>query len=546
MLRSASRDTPTRLALAITLIALGVLSLVAYLLIDAQRDQRDELRQSYGQRAEIATGAVDAIFRVAFAGQTREAARRFGGAQLRPQDLTAFAREDDATYAAILDPSGEVLAASEGAPPDLAERLAEVPVHVRNALSQEFGLSDVIVREGRAVVETAIAFPTPFGRRVQLDASPVDTFVTFLSGTLVRLPRVADGGAVVIDSNKRVLGRAGYARQPAALLPDAFLRESSGTFDGERGKVFFQAEPLPHTRWRIVVAAPEKNLFASISGLSSALPWVLLALGAAALVAIALLLRRLLRTAGALREANADLARSNADLEQFAYVASHDLSEPLRTVAGFSQLLGKRYTGRLDPEADLYIEHMVGGVDRMQQLIDDLLLYSRVGRQPLKGDRIDLDELLGEVLASIEPAVRARDAQITSDDLPVVVAERSQIRQVLQNLLVNAVKFTAPDVTPEVHVSAERRSGLWNVSVRDNGIGIDADPGLIFNMFARLHPADAYPGTGIGLALVKRILERHDGDIGVQPAPDGGSIFTFSLPDRAPASPRAAQIQTPA
>jgi signal transduction histidine kinase len=177
---------------------------------------------------------------------------------------------------------------------------------------------------------------------------------------------------------------------------------------------------------------------------------------------------------------------------------------------------------------------MSSGVDRMQQLIDDLLLYSRVDRQPIRAERVDLDDLLGEVLASIEPAVRERGARITSDDLPVVVGERTQLRQVLQNLLVNAVKFTAHDVTPQVHVSAHRRANTWRVSVRDNGIGIGADPDLIFNMFARLHPADAYPGTGIGLALVKRILERHDGDIGVEPAPGGGSIFTFSLPDRAP------------
>jgi signal transduction histidine kinase len=533
------------MALAVTAVALVALVIGAVLLYDSQSHQRDDLRSAYGQRAEIATGAVESIFRVGFVGQSREAAQRFDEATPSREDVDAAARANDATYLAVLDPSGEVLAASSGAPEGLRRRLATVPDHVRAALRADFGLSNVLVNAGEALVESAVVFETPFGRRVQLSAAPIETYVGFLSGTLVRLPRVADGGALVLDANGRILGSAGYARRlrtpPAAVTGSAM----EGTFDGQRGPTYFRAERLPGTDWRIVIAAPERNLFASVGGLSRWLPWVLLALGVGALVAIGLLLRRLMHTASALGEANADLARSNRDLEQFAYVASHDLSEPLRTVAGFSQLLGKRYAGRLDAEADLYIEHMVSGVDRMQQLIDDLLMYSRVGRQPVRAERVDLDEVLGEVLAAIDPFVRERDAQITSDDLPVVAGERSQLGQVLQNLIANAIKFTAPDVTPRVHVGATRRGGLWEVFVRDNGIGVDANPEVIFNMFARLHPADAYPGTGIGLALVKRIMERHDGDVRVEPAPGGGSVFTISLPDRAPV-PISDRVQTPA
>jgi signal transduction histidine kinase len=285
---------------------------------------------------------------------------------------------------------------------------------------------------------------------------------------------------------------------------------------------------------------PQDVLYASATGAGRLLPWILLLIGAGALAGAGVLLARILRTRTALREANAslarsneELARSNADLEQFAYVASHDLSEPLRTVAGFSQLLGKRYRGKLDAEADLYIEHMGLGVDRMQQLIDDLLMYSRAGRTPLKPVEVDLDEVLAEVLHSTEPTVVERGAHVVAGELPTVMGEPGQLRQVLQNLIVNAVKFTAPDVTPEVTVGATRDGADWRISVRDNGIGIDpAQRDTVFKMFGRLHPSEAYPGTGIGLALVKRIVERHGGRVWIDDAPGGGTVFTFTLPAR--------------
>jgi signal transduction histidine kinase len=175
---------------------------------------------------------------------------------------------------------------------------------------------------------------------------------------------------------------------------------------------------------------------------------------------------------------------------------------------------------------------MVSGVDRMQQLIDDLLLYSRVGRAPLREDDVDLDDVLAEVLEWSAPAVRESGARITHDPLPMVRGERGQLAQVLQNLLANAIKFTAAGTVPEVHVSAVPEGDVgWRVSVRDNGIGVDGDDdGQIFKMFGRLHGTDAYPGTGIGLALSKRIVEAHGGRISVEPAPGGGSVFSFTVP----------------
>jgi signal transduction histidine kinase len=440
---------------------------------------------------------------------------------------------------AVIDPSGEVVSASSRAPAGLARRFARVPRFARTALRQGYGLSDVQVVGGKAVVETAVAFESPFGRRIQLTAAPVETFVQFLSGTLVRLPRVARGRRLgARPATGAPLGRRrGFSSALRSASAGALRPSLEGSFGRRARAGRFRAGPGARRRdWRVVVVAPRARALLPPSAAASRwVPGRCWRSASPLLVAVALLLRRLSRTAGALQASNAELERSNADLEQFAYVASHDLSEPLRTVAGFSQLLGKRYAGRLDDEADMYIGHMTSGVDRMQQLIDDLLLYSRVGREPVGRDRVELDELLDEVLASIAPMIRDRGARVTSDDLPAVLGERGQLGQVLQNLIANAVKFTAADVTPQVHLSAARRAGMWEIAVRDNGIGVDAGKDHIFKMFGRLHPADAYPGTGIGLALVKRILERHGGDIGVSPAPEGGSIFTFTLPDRAPA-----------
>jgi signal transduction histidine kinase len=226
----------------------------------------------------------------------------------------------------------------------------------------------------------------------------------------------------------------------------------------------------------------------------------------------------------------AELRRSNDELEAFAYVASHDLQEPLRTVAGFVQLLGRRYAGRLDAEADEFIRFAVGGVERMQTLIRDLLAYSRVGRSSAELASVDAGALVDETVRDLGTAVAESGAAITHDPLPTVVADAAQLRQVFQNLIGNAIKFRGAS-PPRVHVSAQRNREGWQFTVTDNGIGIDpryAD--RLFLLFQRLHRQEDYPGTGIGLAICKKIVERHGGRIGFRPAAGGGSTFFFTLP----------------
>ena len=232
----------------------------------------------------------------------------------------------------------------------------------------------------------------------------------------------------------------------------------------------------------------------------------------------------------------AELERSNRDLEQFAYVASHDLQEPLRKVASFTQLLGKRYRGQLDEKADQYIDFAVDGAKRMQRLIQDLLVFSRVGRAEVREVDVNLDALLREVLADLAERIAAAEATVTHDELPVVKGDPTLLRLVLTNVVGNALKFRKPDVPARVHIGARDTGAAWHMSVTDNGIGIDPQYSeRVFVIFQRLHPKEVYPGTGIGLALVQRIVEYHGGRAWVAPAPYGtGTTVAWTQPPPPP------------
>jgi PAS domain S-box-containing protein len=237
-----------------------------------------------------------------------------------------------------------------------------------------------------------------------------------------------------------------------------------------------------------------------------------------------------------LKRTQRQLERSNAELEQFAYIASHDLQEPLRSITGFVQLLERRYQGELDDDADRFIGYIVEGVDRMQALINDLLAYSRVGRGELEREPVDTSVTVERALALLHEAVNESGAEVDVGDLPTVQGDGRALLQVFQNLISNAVKFTDGG-PPRVEVSARHRSGEWRFAVADNGIGIDAaHEERIFRMFQRLHPRERFVGTGIGLSICKRIVERHGGRIWCEPRPDGGTVFRFTIPD----SPEAA------
>ena len=231
------------------------------------------------------------------------------------------------------------------------------------------------------------------------------------------------------------------------------------------------------------------------------------------------------------QSASRDLERSNTDLERFAFVASHDLQEPLRMVTSFSQLLARRYRGQLDKQADEYLEYIQTGTKRMAALIEDLLSYSQIVHSTEKGVPVDCSVVLDKVLESCRVIVEENGAIVTRDPLPTVDGDEGQISQLFHNLLTNALKYRKREVAPEVHISARRMANEWIFSFRDNGIGI-AEEHLqqIFVIFKRLHKKTEYPGTGIGLALCQRIIEGQAGRIWVESKPGVGSTFYFTWP----------------
>jgi len=228
-----------------------------------------------------------------------------------------------------------------------------------------------------------------------------------------------------------------------------------------------------------------------------------------------------------------ELRRSNEELQQFAYVASHDLQEPLRMVASYTQLLAKRYTGRLDSEADEFIAYAVDGSNRMQALIHDLLAYSRAGANGKAYQEISSEKALLEALSNLRVSIQESGAVVTHDSLPTITTDDAQLVQVFQNLVGNAIKYRRAEV-PRVHVSAAKNGGQeWNFSVQDNGLGIDPQYfDRIFVLFQRLHGREEFKGTGIGLAICKKIVERLGGRIWVESEPEKGSTFYFALPER--------------
>jgi signal transduction histidine kinase len=226
----------------------------------------------------------------------------------------------------------------------------------------------------------------------------------------------------------------------------------------------------------------------------------------------------------------AELQRSNADLEQFAYAASHDLREPLRAIVGYGKLLERRLEGQLDEQSRELLDFALDGAARLQTLIDDLLAYARASHQPLRRGTVDLTGLAEQCLRRLAAAIEDSGADLHLGQLPTVEGDEIQLCQVLQNLLANALKFR--EHTPEVAVSATREAAAWRIDVADKGIGIPPEQAeRVFEMFSRLQ-SHRYPGTGIGLALCRRIIERHGGRIWHEPRPRGGTVFHFTLPDQ--------------
>jgi len=229
------------------------------------------------------------------------------------------------------------------------------------------------------------------------------------------------------------------------------------------------------------------------------------------------------------------LERTNEELEQIAYALSHDLQEPLQLMARNARYLSDRYRGRLEGDAERFLGHLIDSATRMQAMIEGVLNFSRLGPKGLQMQPLSLQDIVAEVVNNMQPVLAAADAEVAYEGLPTLAADRRQMLQLFQNLIGNAVKFRGAE-PPRVRITATETDKDWRIAVTDNGIGLDpADRGRIFGMFQRLHTQEEYPGTGIGLAMCKRIVEAHGGEIAVESARGRGATFTVTLPKQASA-----------
>jgi signal transduction histidine kinase len=530
-----------RVLLLFALGALVMLGAAAYGLAHAQHDQRTSLERRFRSRAQLGAALVGSLFAASAPAQQQQAAERYGGEKVDDATLNRQAAAGGSGFIAIADATGRVIAASSGAPPDLEQTLVTRPTFLRRALaSGSYGLSGV--RPDKTIF-TALPFKGDAGLRVQISGVKAQLLGAFLGGTLKQVSTTSDSESVILDDRGGVIAEQGRSERVGQSLHDSRL--TSALAHGADGKLsdgrLFTSRPIGSTGWRLVLVASSKLVYGPASGTSRWLSWVILILGALALVSVGVLLRRSLIASAQVRVANDELERSNADLERFAYVASHDLSEPLRTIGGFGGLMERRYGAVLDDEGRTMLSHIRTGAARLQALIDGLLSYARVSTEHHDVQAISLDELTGEVLAGIKPALDERGAEISVRPLPTVEGERGQLSQLLQNLILNAVKFTADDVSPRVDIWPRQiHDGRWEIRVSDNGVGIAPEQAQrIFEMFQRGTADRSRSGTGIGLALCARIVERHGGRINVEPREGGGSVFAFDLPG-APGAPEPA------
>jgi signal transduction histidine kinase len=522
-----------------TLVVVVVLGLFAVQLNASQSGLHDRAISRFRDRAQVISALTQAI--LASAAAAPQAERQYGAKTVSPQLLDRAVKQGHLAYAALFDDRGQIISTSRSLTPAQRATLLSSQAVQAARTGAPVALGDVHA----GTIDLAVALNTKAGRRVLVSGAPVALFGTFLSSYLRRVP-TRGGTAYVLDSRSAMIGARDATQPIGRIVAEPGLAAAvKGRADGPYGDDgYFVASPVPGSSWRVVMTSTRSTLFSAISGSRKWLPWIIYAaLGLTALGFLALLRRVMaandkltdsnahLQSTNALLRHAAELSRSNAELEQFASIASHDLQEPLRKVQTFAAQLNATESDRLSEQGQDFLRRMSDAAGRMRALIDDLLMFSRVSTKARPFTAVDLSETVGHVLADLEVALEESGAQLTIDPLPTVEAEPTQMRQLLQNLLGNALKFRRPGVIPEITVRATVADGIAELTVSDNGLGFDAQFATrIFRAFERLHGTSAYPGTGIGLALCRKIVERHHGTITADGRENEGATFTVRLP----------------
>jgi signal transduction histidine kinase len=535
-------------------VVLGLLAVFAVALANTQAKSKRDVEARVHERAVLAAALIGSLFQT-IQQQVPQDEVRYGGRVVSPQKMERNRQQE--TYLVLLDSSGREVASSLGFTAQARENLSRSAALALVREGHPYGLGNVLPYGRTGVINLAVPFPTRFGTRILLTGLSPLVLGPFLNGELREIPGVKGARRYVIDGNNTVLGSSNAATPVGYRVTKPAQVQALSRSSGDRNGRYYDQVRVPNSTWRVVLSAPNGPLFASVSGLRKWVPWIIF-IAFALVAATALLLgRRLLRSAERdLRDANArlaavnhelattnetlerrarELAHSNAELEQFASIASHDLQEPLRKVRTFTEQVAAIDSERLSERGREYLGRANRAAERMQRLIQDLLSFSRVTTQARPFAPVDLREVIRETLEDLSVEVERAGASIHVGALPTISADPLQMRQLLQNLISNALKFRRDGVTPEITVESAVSGGSVRLSVRDNGIGFEPRySGRIFRVFERLHGRNAYPGTGIGLALCRKIAERHDGDIVAEGQPGVGATFTVTLPVHQP------------
>ncbi|MGH2860310.1 MAG: sensor histidine kinase [Solirubrobacteraceae bacterium] len=543
------RRGATALLLGAAIIVLGLLATFAVGLSDNQASSKRDTEARVHERAALAAALINTLF--SDIQQEIPADAKLYGTPRISSALLAKQR-GTAEYLAVLGPDGSVLAQS-GLTSHLRAQLDGTRALKLAQRGAPYVIGDLLPGSKPAVLDVVAALPTAYGRRLLVQGAPASDITTLLAGELDRIPGVAGSRNLILDANDTVIASNLASRPTGYRYRNHVARSGLGVSSGDRDGRYYDEVPLKDTTWRIVLESPDGTLFASLSGLHKWVPWLLLiAFGLVALVALGFGWRMVYSAEQDLAEANVqlgavnsqleatnarlerraeELARSNAELDQFASIASHDLQEPLRKVRTFTEQLMVSESGRLSERGEDYLARANRAAERMQQLIQDLLQFSRVTTKPRPFAPVDLNQVTAEILDDISVELEQSDALVSVGTLPTLSADELQMRQLILNLLSNAVKFRRDGVRPEVSISAETSGGKATIVVADNGTGFEQQYAeRIFRVFERLNGRGEYPGTGIGLALCQKITTRHGGRIVAEGRPGEGATFTVTLP----------------
>ncbi len=547
-------------------IVLALMAVFAIELSDNQAKSKGDVESRVHERSVLAAALIDSLFQTSASTSLAQQQRLFGSGPISRRTIDRAAQRD--RYIVVLDASGAVVGASRGFTPQARAGLRVSAALALLRSGHPWSLGDVLPYGKTGVIDFGLALHAATGTRYLLSGFDPHTLGPFLQGELREIPGVKGAHNYVLDGADVVLSSTNPARPAGYVFHTPAQRDVLHHAAGDVKGYYFDQVRLANTSWRILLAAPDGPLFASISGLRKWLPWaIFLVLGIVAFAALGLGARwlrasrqvseanaRLERANGKLAQANArmgetnaaladsnaeldrrarELSRSNADLEMFASIASHDLQEPLRKVRTYTERIWETEAERLSGPGLDYLQRANASAERMQRLIEDLLKYSRLSTHGSHFTAVDLQATTEDVLEDLAEVVRNSAAVVRVDELPTISADAVQMRQLIQNLLSNAIKFRRPDVTPEIEVGAIVDGDVVKLIVRDNGIGFESEYSRrIFRVFERLHGRGTYPGTGIGLALCSKIAERHGGTVTADSVPGAGSTFTVTMPTK--------------